>query len=54
MTELKPLSPELCNEIDEKQSKINGTNAQIVFKNGSFIKVVTANDNARGENCPYI
>ena len=48
MTELKPNSPELCNEIDEKQSKINGTNAQIVFKNGSFIKVVTANDNARG------
>ncbi|WP_196032705.1 terminase large subunit domain-containing protein [Flavonifractor plautii] len=48
MTELKPVSTELCNEIDEKQSKINGTNAQIVFKNGSFIKVVTANDNARG------
>lgn len=48
MTELKPASPELCNEIDDKQSKMNGTNAQIVFKNGSFIKVVTANDNARG------
>ncbi len=48
MTELKPNSPELCNEIDEKQSKINGTNAQIVFKNGSFIKVVTASDTARG------
>lgn len=48
MTELKPASLELCNEIDDKQSKMNGTNAQIVFKNGSFIKVVTANDNARG------
>lgn len=47
-TELRPNSPELCNEIDEKQTKINGTNAQIVFKNGSFIKVVTASDNARG------
>lgn len=47
-TELRPNSPELCNEIDDKQTKINGTNAQIVFKNGSFIKVVTASDNARG------
>lgn len=47
-TELKPNSKELANEIDEKETKINGTNAQIVFKNGSFIKVVTASDNARG------
>ena len=47
-TELRPSSPELCNEIDDKQTKINATNAQIVFKNGSFIKVVTASDNARG------
>ena len=47
-TELRPCSPELCNEIDDKQTKINATNAQIVFKNGSFIKVVTASDNARG------
>ena len=47
-TELKPNSPELCNEIDDRQTKINATNAQIVFKNGSFIKVVTASDNARG------
>lgn len=47
-TELKPRSPELCNEIDEKQTKINATNAQIIFKNGSFIKVVTASDTARG------
>ena len=48
MLELKPLSPELAAEIDEKQTKINGTNAQIVFKNSSYIKVVTASDSARG------
>ncbi len=51
MFELKPASPELCAEIDEKQSKVNGTNAQIVFFNTSVIKVVTANDNARGNRC---
>lgn len=48
MLELKPGSRELAAEIDEKQTKINGTNAQIVFKNGSYIKVVTASDSARG------
>lgn len=48
MLELKPASPELAAEIDEKQTKINGTNAQIVFKNSSYIKVVTASDSARG------
>lgn len=46
--ELKPESPELAAEIDEKQTKINGTNAQIVFKNTSYIKVVTASDSSRG------
>lgn len=46
--ELKPRSPELAAEIDEKQSRFNGTNAQIVFKNSSYIKVVTASDSARG------
>ena len=46
--ELKPNSPELRNEIDEKESKVNGTDAKIVFKNGSVIKVVTASDSARG------
>lgn len=46
--ELKPNSPELAAEIDEKNTKINGTNAQIVFKNSSYIKVVTASDSARG------
>ena len=49
MLELKPNSPELAAEIDEKQTKINGTNAQIVFKNSSYIKVVTASDSARGK-----
>ena len=47
--ELKPNSKELAAEIDDKETKINGTNAQIVFKNGSYIKVVTAGDNARGK-----
>ena len=51
MFELKPASPELCAEIDEKQSKVNGTNAQIVFYNTSVIKVVTASDSARGNRC---
>ena len=46
--ELRPNSPELALEIDDKETKINGTNAQIVFKNGSYIKVVTSSDSARG------
>lgn len=48
MLELKPNSPELAGEIDDRQTKMNGTNAQIVFKNGSYIKVVTASESARG------
>ena len=51
MLELKPVSPELAAEIDEKQTKINGTNAIIVFHNTSAIKVVTASDSARGNRC---
>lgn len=47
-TELKPRSPELRSEIDEKNSQINGTNAIISFYNTSFIKVVTASDSSRG------
>lgn len=46
--ELKPNSPELAMEINEKETGINSTKAQIVFKNTSYIKVVTAGDNARG------
>lgn len=49
--ELKPLSPELCSEIDEKESKFNGSEIKIVFKNTSIIKVVTASDTARGNRC---
>ena len=49
--ELKPKSPELCAEIDDKETRINGNDAQISFKNTSIIKVVTANDNARGNRC---
>lgn len=49
--ELKPRSPELCAEIDEKETKVNNTIGQIVFKNTSVIKVVTAADSARGNRC---
>lgn len=49
--ELKPLSQELRLEIDEGESKTNGTEARIVFKNTSVIKVVTASDSARGNRC---
>ena len=48
LLELKPNSPELTAEIDDKLTRINGAQAQIVFKNGSYIKVVTASDSARG------
>ena len=47
LLELKPNSPELAMEIDDKETKINGTNAQLVFRNTSYIKVVTASDSAR-------
>lgn len=46
--ELRPRSPELAMEIDDRQSRMNGTNAILAFKNGSYIKVVTASDTARG------
>ena len=49
--ELKPGSPELAAEINDKETKINGTNAQLVFYNSSVIKVVTASDTARGNRC---
>ena len=50
MLELKPNSRELAAEIDDKQTRINGANAQLVFKNSSYIKVVTASDSARGKD----
>lgn len=48
MQEMVPNSPELSNEIDINKTQINGTNAILVFKNGSYIKVVTASDSGRG------
>lgn len=46
--ELVPLSPELNAEIDWKKTKINNTQGIIAFRNGSYIKVVTAGESARG------
>lgn len=51
MLELMPNSPELAAEINQKQSKTNGTEARIVFNNSSYLKVVTASDSARGSRC---
>lgn len=45
--ELMPESPNLRNEIDLAATKFGGQDAKIVFKNSSYIKVVTASDNAR-------
>ena len=44
--ELIPNSRELEAEIDS--IKINGTTCEVVFKNSSFIRVVTASDSSRG------
>lgn len=52
--ELKTRSPELCAEIDEKKSQLNGTNAIIAFKNTSTIEVVTASDTARGHRASVL
>jgi hypothetical protein len=46
--ELKHRSAELRAEINEKETKVNNTVGQIVFKNTSVIKVVTASDSSRG------
>ena len=46
-TELMPVSPNLRNEIDMGDTKFSGQDAKIMFKNSSYIKVVTASDNAR-------
>ena len=48
MNELKPRSPELAMEINDKETQMNGTKAIIQFKNGSYIKVVTSGESARG------
>lgn len=46
-TILMPASPNLRNEIDMQSTKFSGQDAKVVFKNTSYIKVVTASDNAR-------
>lgn len=46
--ELEPKSAELRAEINQKETKITPNIAQVVFNNGSTIKVVTASDSARG------
>lgn len=46
--ELKPNSNELRMEIDDRETQMNGTNAIITFKNGSYMKVVTSGESARG------
>lgn len=45
--QLLPISPNLKNEIDLEKSKFSGQDAKVLFKNGSYIKVVTASDTAR-------
>lgn len=45
--QLMPISPNLRNEIDLDKTKFSGQDAKVMFKNGSYIKVVTASDNAR-------
>ena len=47
LTEIKINSPELVNEINDDETKISGNNCILSFKNGSFIKVVTASDSSR-------
>lgn len=47
MTELVPNSPELQYEIDMQNTTVNISSPKIMFKNGSFIKVVTSNESSR-------
>ena len=47
-TELLPKSEELRHELKGGDVKISSSEAIVLFKNGSFIKVVTASDSARG------
>lgn len=52
--ELKPNSPELAAEIDEKNSKLNNTQGIIVFRGGSYIKIVTAGESARSNRANIV
>lgn len=50
--ELFPRSPLLQNEVEE--IKLSASNAYVLFKNGSSIKVVTASDSARGNRATIL
>ena len=52
MKELVPNSPLLQAEI--KKVDINNQKAEIIFRNGSYVKVVTATDSARGARANLI
>ena len=52
--ELKQESQELCAEINDKATKYNGTQGIVVFRNGSYIKIVTAGESARGNRANVI
>lgn len=52
--ELLPNSPELAAEIDEKKSKLNNTQGILVLRNGSYLKVVTAGESARGNRANIV
>lgn len=50
--ELFPRSSLLQNEVEEL--KLSASNAYVLFKNGSSIKVVTASDSARGNRATIL
>lgn len=50
--ELFPRSPLLQNEVEE--IKLSASNAYVLFKNGSSIKVVTASDSSRGNRATIL
>jgi len=52
--EIKLNSQELAAEIDDKNSKLNNTQGILVFKNGSYIKVVTASESARSNRANIV
>ena len=47
-------SVNLSNEIDWNETKVGQNDSQIQFKNGSYMIVVTANDNARSKRANII
>lgn len=47
ITDFVPKSPNLNNEIDWKGTSTKLSNARVNFKNGSWIAIVTANENSR-------